>query len=96
MILKKRNYTALEKNTDPQNGIFVSPYIGCHSGLRLLRKDLKTRDRKKRIWGSYDGTGDPILLTIDDYFKRFVYAADYLEKTDEFFIDRIRGDAVSL
>ncbi|HNF28501.1 MAG TPA: hypothetical protein PKV80_28815 [Leptospiraceae bacterium] len=94
LILKKGNYAALEKYADPKKGIFVSPYIGCHSGLKLLRKDLKTTDRKK-VWGSYDGTGDPILLTMDEYFKRFVYAVDYLEKTDEIFINRIRGNAVS-
>ena len=34
-------------------------------------------------WGSYDGTGDSILLTVKGYFKKFVYNADFLkaEKT---------------
>lgn len=29
-------------------------------------------------WGNYDGTGDPIKLTVPAYLKKFVYNADYL------------------
>jgi hypothetical protein len=30
-------------------------------------------------WGNYDGSGDPIRLSIPAYFKKFVYDADFLQ-----------------
>jgi hypothetical protein len=35
-------------------------------------------DDKKRVWGIYDGSGEPIELTVAEYFDKFVYNADYL------------------
>lgn len=29
------------------------------------------------LWGAYDGTGEPILLTTMEYFKKFVYDKDF-------------------
>jgi len=29
------------------------------------------------LWGQYDGTGDPIRLTFNDYYKEFVYSSDF-------------------
>jgi len=28
-------------------------------------------------WGAYDGSGDPIDLTFDDYYLEFVYSSDF-------------------
>lgn len=30
-----------------------------------------------RLWGRFDGTGEPIELDIEEYFTRFVYDADF-------------------
>ena len=28
-------------------------------------------------WGQFDGTGDPINMTFDEYYDRFIYSADF-------------------
>src|SRR5690606_19219061 len=30
------------------------------------------------LWGQYDGTGDPIELSVKDYLEKFVYDVDFL------------------
>ena len=36
------------------------------------------RDKAVRSWGHFDGTGQPIDLTFDAYFKRLIYDADFV------------------
>lgn len=38
-------------------------------------KVLKLTD--KFTWGKYDGSGDPIDLSVEDYFKEFVFPHDF-------------------
>ncbi|MBK7884452.1 MAG: hypothetical protein IPJ81_12195 [Chitinophagaceae bacterium] len=38
----------------------------------------KIKDNSEILWGVYDGSGDPILLTVKEYFKQFVYSQDFL------------------
>jgi hypothetical protein len=88
-LLKHGDYYAISKYVHPEEGIRFSPYAYIDTASDLTFKPYKLRDALKRRdfdiynWGSYDGTGDPILLTAKNYFKRFVYDADFLnaEKT---------------
>jgi len=34
-------------------------------------------DPARRVWGRYDGSGDPIRLTFAGYFKKFIYDRDF-------------------
>lgn len=43
--------------------------------LSLLRK-LRD-DPALRTWGTYDGSGEAIRLTFEQYYKKFVYDHDY-------------------
>lgn len=36
------------------------------------------KDSEQRTWGSFQGSGEPIKLTFAEYFKRFVYDADFV------------------
>jgi len=29
------------------------------------------------VWGAYDGTGDPINLTFEGYYNKFIYDVDF-------------------
>lgn len=66
----------------PEDGVFFSPYgfIDTTKSKKLTAQDFLTAIKKNWIltWGSYDGTGDPIKLTVPAYLKKFVYNADYL------------------
>ncbi|MBE2225950.1 MAG: hypothetical protein IAE93_01345 [Ignavibacteria bacterium] len=86
-VIKERDFDKLTGYIHPIEGIRFSPYAyidtskdaaGSPSGFRL-----NAYSDQKRIWGSYDGTGDPIDMTVKEYFNRFVYDVDFLnaEKT---------------
>lgn len=79
--LKEQNYEELSKYFDADGVRFV-PYafIDTASAKKLTPDDFLEAVAKKWVltWGSYDGTGDPIKLTIPAYLKKFIYNADYL------------------
>lgn len=80
-FLESKNYTELIKYFS-EEGVLFSPYgfIDTLHAKKLTPEDfLQAIDKKSTLtWGSYDGTGDPIRLTVPAYLKKFVYNADYL------------------
>lgn len=85
--IKEKDYKKLTEYIHPKDGIRFSPYgfIDTANDVTATRSTfrLNAYTNKKRIWGYYDGSGDPIKMTSKEYFKRFVYDADFLnaEKT---------------
>ncbi len=79
--LKENNFAELRKYFS-EDGVLFSPYayIDSAKSKKLSPDDFLTAIDKKWVltWGSYDGTGDPIKLTVTDYLKKFVYNADYV------------------
>lgn len=80
-FLKEQNYEELSKYFATAGVRFV-PYafIDTKINKKLTPDEFLEAIAKKWIltWGSYDGTGEPIKLTVSDYVKKFVYNADYL------------------
>lgn len=80
-FLKQHNYEELAKYFSSEGVRFV-PYafIDTNTAKKLTPEDFLEAIQKKWIltWGSYDGTGDLIKLTVPAYLKKFVYNADYL------------------
>jgi hypothetical protein len=78
--LRDRDWNALAALVDPERGVRFSPYsyVDDHD-VRLTAAQLITswRDERKRRWGSFDGTGDPIDLSFAAYYRRFLYDADF-------------------
>jgi hypothetical protein len=85
--IKTKDYKKLTEFIHPTSGVRFSPYAYIDTITHLkfskaqLLQEIKTKN--KLDWGNYDGSGDTILLTIEDYFSKFVYNADFLnaEKT---------------
>lgn len=81
IFLKANNFTELTKYFSSK-GVLFSPYgfIDTAKSKKLTAEDFLESINKKWLltWGSYDGTGEPIKLSCTDYFKKFVYNADYL------------------
>ncbi len=79
--LKYKDYPQLIKYFS-NDGVLFSPYgyIDTVKSKKLIAEDFLEAIDKDWIltWGSYDGTGDPIKLSVKNYLKRFVYNADYL------------------
>ena len=81
---KNKDYTALALLMHPDDGVRFSPY-GYVDTLndRIFKSDwiLKQAGLKKQekvLWGEFDGTGDPINQTLDEYNKEFIYDVDFL------------------
>jgi hypothetical protein len=86
-IFKNKDYSELTRYIHPEMGVRFSPYayIDTTSDQTFTNSTYNSavKSTKKRIWGSFDGTGEPIRMKFKEYFKRFVYDVDFLnaEKT---------------
>lgn len=80
--LKENNLKELIKYFS-EDGVLFSPYgyIDSARSKKLSPDDFINAINKNWIltWGSYDGTGEPIKLTVKAYLKKFVYNADYVD-----------------
>ena len=93
-VIKNKKYDSLALFIHPDEGVRFSPnaYIDTAVDkiftIEIFKKDATAKKHQKFTWGEYDGSGDPINLTIDEYFKRFVYDVDFLtpetRKVNEF------------
>jgi hypothetical protein len=97
-LLKNKHYDSLVKFFAPEEPVHFSPYGFIGSGTQTLTaKDFMAglSSGKKINWGTYDGSGEPIELSLKQYLEKFVYNADFLnaEKTG---IDQMIGSGNSL
>ena len=101
-VLKDANYETFAGFIHPVEGIRFSPYgyidtatamvFSARTFLDAFSKTAQT----KITWGQYDGTGEPIMLTIDEYFKKFVYNADFLNASQNSLNEMIgRGNSLN-
>lgn len=80
--IKNKDYNSFSDHIHPVEGIRFSPYayVDTASEIKMSIDDFKRniKSKKKRSWGQYDGSGDPIIMTLKQYFKRFVYDVNFL------------------
>lgn len=82
-VFKTQQYAKLDTFIHPTEGIRFSPYATVDGSDKQFSKEsfgslVSTGKSKKLNWGSYDGSGDPIMLTPNEYFKKFVYDANFV------------------
>jgi len=81
--LKSKNYSVFANYIHPIDGIRFSPYayIDTLHHVRVSRSAFAAlankADQDMIVWGEFDGTGDPIRMTLNNYIKRFVYDVDF-------------------
>lgn len=82
--LKERDYETLALYVH-SSGVRFTPYSTVDPARDLVLTPAQiasaAADTQIYTWGSEDGSGDPIELTIPDYFARFVFNTDYTEAT---------------
>lgn len=80
--LKNKDFSVLEAFIHPKEGLQFSPYaqVNDQEDIVILKADFyaAAQSTKKILWGQYDGTGDPIELSVKQYFEKFVYDVDFL------------------
>jgi len=79
-----KNYD-MEKFSDavhPEKGVRFTPYtyVDVEKDLVFTAEEVRNlaNDSKTYLWGYYDGSGEPMNLKFEDYYKAFIYDADYL------------------
>lgn len=78
--LAQHDFARLAELAHPQKGIRFSPYPYVSDDQVVLTADELSSaysDTTSRLWGHYDGSGEPIQLTFAQYFERFIYSADF-------------------
>lgn len=94
--IKEKDYEFLAYYFHPSLGIRFSPYAYIDTAVDVvLTSDeytsLLTKNKKKLInWGSFDGSGDPIMLTMKNYIKKYVYDVDFYN-AEKISFNRILG-----
>jgi hypothetical protein len=74
---------ALSAYVHPEQGVRFSPYpyveTGAEGDLVFPADALPALDEDPTVyhWGTFDGSGQPIDMTFDEYWARFVYDADF-------------------
>lgn len=80
--LKNKDYTTLEGFIHPKMGLQFSPYalVNPQEDIVIPKSDFSAavKSTQTMLWGQYDGTGDPIELSMKDYLEKFVYDVDFL------------------
>jgi hypothetical protein len=82
LALRDRQMTRLAAWVHPEQGVRFSPYAYVTAGDQVFSADELPglfADPTVRLWGAFDGTGDPIELTFAEYYRRFVYDVDFAE-----------------
>lgn len=81
--LAARDFDALAGLVHPARGLRFSPYgyvdTTEHVVLPPAAVASLPSDTTTRLWGHYDGTGEPIRLRFDAYYDEFVYDAAFGE-----------------
>ena len=79
--LSQKDWKSVSRFVHPEHGLRFTPYgrVDLSRDVVITRKDVAelVLDDTVRRWGQFDGTGDPINLTIDEYYRRFIYDRDY-------------------
>jgi len=81
--LKEKNYAALSRLVHPELGVTLTPYSTvdptCDNVLTQAEVARLSTDDEVYTWGLYDGSGEPIRCTGQEYFDRYVFNVDYTE-----------------
>jgi len=84
-MLKNKNYSAFANYIHPVDGIRFSPYgfVDTVHDIKLSKQKFINQAGESGqdmiVWGEFDGTGDPIKMTLNNYMQRFVYDVDFVK-----------------
>lgn len=90
--IQRQDWSTLAAYVHPERGVVFTPYstVDPEKDLCFTAEQLKNlaQDQNIYTWGVEDGRGDPIQMTIAQYFERYVYDRDYTQ-APEIGVDRI-------
>jgi hypothetical protein len=82
LALKNRDMQKLSSFVHPTRGVRFSPYASVDLKKDLVFSTQKIsnllHDKQSYHWGAFDGSGEPIQLSFEEYYKKFIYDADFI------------------
>lgn len=82
-ILSLDDWRTLSEEVHPTRGVRFAPYASIDTMIhvRLSPEELReaASDSTKRLWGHYDGSGEPIHATFSAYAEGFIYDKAFVE-----------------
>lgn len=97
-IFQNQNYGDLANFIHPEKGLtfsmygFVDKATAKHFSKEQYLQYLPTAT--KFTWGKKDGSGEPLVLSIKDYFKNWVYKRNF--STGEYYLNTYKGKGNTL
>lgn len=81
--LERQDWDALAEMAHPERGVRFSPYgyVDTAEHVVLTREEIANapEDQTEYHWGQYDGRGNDIRLTIEEYYEEFIYNVDFAD-----------------
>lgn len=80
---KNKNYLGVLDFIDPVSGVRFSPYgfVDTVHNVILSKEKFAGQagrsNQDKIVWGYFDGSGDTINMTLNEYIAKFVYDVDF-------------------
>jgi hypothetical protein len=81
LALKEDDMATLAAYIHPNKGLLFSPYAHIDTATAKVFPATglpALTDTTVYQWGSYDGSGEPIALTFQQYYDKFVYDRDFI------------------
>jgi len=79
--LKEKDFATVAQYVHPEKGVRFTPYtyVSLENDQVFSGEEIKGffTDETEYLWGQYDGTGDDIRLTPEDYYAKFIYSKDF-------------------
>ncbi|HWO75129.1 MAG TPA: hypothetical protein VNM69_04315 [Bacillus sp. (in: firmicutes)] len=97
--LAKQNTMILAQHVHPEKGLLFSPYVYIQDDALVFDEEEVANllgNSDTYLWGTFDGSGEPMEMTAEQYYSRFVYDQDYVH-AHEMNIDSIqhRGNSIN-
>lgn len=84
--LRNKDMNQLAAWVHSEKGLRFSPYahVDTKNDLVFSKDEVEglMKDSTKRVWRTFAGSGDLIELTFADYYKRFIYDADFIQTAE--------------
>lgn len=92
-LMKAGDLGALAAYVHPTKGLRFSPYVHSDQTDRILQAAQLSGamgDQTVATWGTFDGSGEPMNLTFQAYWNRFVWDRDFTATT-KIAVDKRQG-----
>lgn len=81
--IKCKNFDKLADYVHPEKGLRFTPYthVDLEEDVVMTQEQVSNffNNDKKYLWGVYDGSGTPIILTPAVYYDLFIYTQDFFQ-----------------